>query len=127
MDNFRRAGVAVVIEFRQDLADTVCDFLTSYGYEAITAPTHAEAATRALGYHDIALLAASVPAPDESRAGIYLDDASRKNPRMAVVLMLSDRLEVADNAPAQSVRIVKPFDRDELIRAIKTSEALAQS
>ena len=126
MHTFRRNGIAVVIEVRQDLAETVCDFLTSYGYQAISAPTHAEAAKRAVEHHHVALLAASVPAPDEGRAGIYLDEAARKNPGMAVVLMLSDPLEVADDAPAQSIRIVKPFGREELIAAITSSEAMAQ-
>ncbi|MEO7067752.1 MAG: hypothetical protein ABI114_12635 [Rhodanobacter sp.] len=126
MDTFRRDGIAVVIEPRKDLADTVCDFLTTYGYRAISAPTHAEAAKRAIEHHQVTLLAASVPAPDESRTGIYLEEAARKNPGMAVVLMLSDPLEVEDDAPQQSIRIVKPFDREELIIAITSSEALAQ-
>lgn len=126
MHTFRRHGIAVVIEVRPDLAETVCDFLTSYGYLAISAPTHAEAAKRAVEHHQVALLAASVPAPDENRAGIYLDEAARKNPGMAVVLMLSDPLEVADDAPAQSIRIVKPFGREELIAAITSSEAKAR-
>lgn len=127
MDKFRREGIAVVIEVRKDLADTVCDFLTSYGYRAISAPTHAKAAERAIEHHEVALLAASVPAPDESRAGIYLEEAARKNPGMAVVLMLSDPLEVAEDVPRQSIRIVKPFDREELIAAITSSEAMARS
>ncbi|WEN14284.1 hypothetical protein PY254_13695 [Rhodanobacter sp. AS-Z3] len=127
MDRFRRDGVAIVIEARKDLADTVCDFLSTYGYRAIAAPTHAEAAKRAVDHHEVALLAASVPAPDETRAGVYLEDAARKNPGMAVVLMLSDPLEVADDAPPQSIRIVKPFDREALIVAITSSEALARS
>lgn len=126
MDTFRREGIAVVIEPRADLASTVCDFLTTYGYRAISAPTHAEAAKRAIEHHEVALLAASVPAPDESRAGIYLEEAARKNPGMTVVLMLSDPHQVANDAPAQSIRIVKPFDRETLIAAIKSSEALAQ-
>lgn len=126
MDTFRRDGIAVVIEPRKDLADAVCDFLTNYGYRAISAPTHAEAAKRAVEHHQVALLAASVPAPDESRAGIYLEEAARKNPGMAVVLMLSDPLEVAEDAPQQSIRIVKPFDQEELIVAITSSEALAR-
>ena len=126
MDTFRRDGIAVVIEPRKDLADAVCDFLTNYGYRAISAPTHAEAAKRAVEHHEVALLAASVPAPDEGRAGIYLDDAARKNPGMAVVLMLGDPLEVADDAPQQSIRIVKPFNQEELIVAIRSSEALAR-
>jgi DNA-binding response OmpR family regulator len=125
MDTFQRAGIAVVIEFRKDLADTVCDLLTSYGYLSIAAPTHAEAAQRAVDHHKVTLLAASVPAPDENRAGIYLAEASRKNPGMAVVLMLSDPLEAAEDAPQQSIRIVKPFSREELIVAITASEALA--
>ena len=124
MDLFKREGVAVVIEHRGNLAETVCDFLTSYGYLAIATSTHAEAARCAVELHDVTLLAASVPAPDEDRAGIYLADALRRNPRMAVVLMLSDPLEEADDAPDQSVRIVKPFSREALVGAIMASENL---
>jgi hypothetical protein len=40
--------------------------------------------------------------------------------------MLCDPLEVADDAPQQSIRIVKPFGRDELIAAITSSEAIAR-
>lgn len=126
MGTFRREGIAVVIEPRADLANTVCDFLTNYGYQAISAPTHAEAAKRAVEHHEVTLLAASVPAPDESRAGIYLEEAARKNPGMAVVLMLSNPGEVAHDAPQQSVRIVKPFDREGLIAAITSSEELVR-
>lgn len=127
MDTFRREGIAVVVEARKDLAEMVCDLLTSYGYLAISAPTHTEAANRAIEHQKVTLLAASVPAPDESRAGIYLEDAARQSPRMAVVLMLNDPLEEANDAPRQSVRIVKPFSREELMAAITSSEALAEA
>lgn len=124
MGNFRRKGVAIVIE-SGELAQTICDFLESFGYETISAPTHALAAERALQHDQIALLAAAVPAPDESRAGIYLEEAAKRNRHIAVVLMLSDPLEQSPGAPERAVKIVKPFGHETLIEAIELSEIRA--
>lgn len=121
---FRRKGVAIVIE-TGELAQILCDFLQSFGYQTISAPTHALAAERALEHDKVALLAAAVPAPDESRAGIYLEEAAKRNTGIAVVLMLSDPLEQSPGAPARAVKIVKPFGRQTLIDAIELSEARA--
>ncbi len=124
MSDFRRSGVAIVIE-TGELAQTICDFLTSFGYHAISAPTHSLAARRALDHEAIALLAAAVPAPDESRAGIYIEEAAARNPQLAVVLMLSDPLEESPGAPECAVRILKPFGREALTDSIELSEAKA--
>lgn len=126
MRDFRRKGVAIVIESGV-LLDTICDFLTNFGYEAISAPTHALAAERALQRHQIALLAAAVPAPDENRAGIYLKEALSRNRHVAVVLMLSDPLEQSPGAPASAVKIVKPFGYETLIEAIELAETRAMN
>lgn len=126
MRNFRRKGVAIVIE-SGELVHTICDFLKSFGYDAISAPTHELAAARALQHPTIALLAAAVPAPDESRAGIYLEEASKRNRHIAVVLMLSDPLEQSPGAPESAVKIVKPFGYETLIEAIELSEIRAQN
>jgi DNA-binding response OmpR family regulator len=122
--NFRRKGVAIVIE-SGELVHTICDFLNSFGYETISAPTHALAAERALQHHQIALLASAVPAPDESMAGIYLEEASKRHSHIAVVLMLSDPLEQSPGMPACAVKIVKPFGYETLIEAIELSELRA--
>ncbi len=122
--DFLRHGVAIVIE-SGDLARTLCDLLESFGYQAISAPTHALAAERAIAHTSIELLAACVPAPDESRAGIYLEEAAKLNPHLAVVLMLSDPLEQSPGAPARAVKIKKPFGRKALIEAIQLAEARA--
>lgn len=123
---FRRKGVAIVIE-TGDLVQTICDFLRSFGYEPISAPTHALAAERALFHHAISLLVASVPAPDESRAGIYIEEAAKRHSAIAVVLMLSDPLEQSPGAPDRAVKIVKPFGRGTFIEAIELSELRAVS
>lgn len=123
--DFRRKGVAIVIE-AGDLVQTICDFLQSFGYQPISAPTHALAAERALLHDEISLLAAAVPAPDESRAGIYLEEAAKRNDCIAVVLMLSDPLEQSPGAPERAVKIVKPFGQETLIEAIELSEARAR-
>ena len=125
MERLKRTGTAIVIEPRADLADSVCDLLRGFGYEPVSAPTHAEAALRAKLVPLVQLLAATVPAPDESRSGIYLKEALEKNPRMAIVLMLSDELEKSQDEPAHSVKIVKPFGREELAAAIGLSERKA--
>ncbi|NYE30065.1 hypothetical protein HDE78_003033 [Rhodanobacter sp. K2T2] len=119
---FRRDGVAIIIEPDPDLASALCDLLIQMGYLPISAPTHAKAAEQAALYNSIALLAACVPAPDESRAGIYLEQAVILNPLLAIVLMLCDTSETPDNAPKQAVRVLKPFGRDALERAILESE-----
>ena len=122
MERFTRTGTAIVIEPRADLADSVCNLLRGFGYEAISAPTHAEAAARARQVAMVDLLAATVPAPDESRSGIYLKEALEKNPQMAIVLMLSDHLEKPEGEPPQAAKIVKPFGRETLAAAILLSE-----
>lgn len=122
--DFRRKGVAIVIE-TGDLVQTLCDFLQSFGYQPISAPTHALAAERALAHDEVALLVAAVPAPDESRAGIYLEEAALRNEFIAVVLMLNDPLEQSPGAPERSVKIVKPFGQERFIEAIKLSELRA--
>ncbi len=124
MGNFRRNGIAIVIE-SGELAHVLCELLESFGYHAISAPTHALAAERALAHHEIALLATCVPAPDESQSGIYLAEASTRNAHMAVVLMLNDPREQSPDAPDCAVRIVKPFGQQTLIEAIELAEAKA--
>lgn len=118
---FRRKGVAIVIE-TGDLVQTICDFLRSFGYQPISAPTHALAAQRALDHDEIRLLVAAVPAPDESRAGIYLEEAAKRNASIAVVLMLNDTLEQSPGAPDRAVTIIKPFGQHAFIEAIELSE-----
>ena len=124
MGDFLRHGVAIVIE-SGDLVQTLCDLLESFGYQAISAPTHALAAERVVKHNSIALLAACVPAPDESRAGIYLEEAAKLNAELAVVLLLNDPLEQSPGAPARAVKINKPFGRKALIEAIELAEARA--
>jgi hypothetical protein len=124
VSDFQRQGFAVVIEVG-DMVQMLCDTLNSFGYHAISAPTHAKAAERALAYDRIDLLVACVPAPDESRAGIYLEEASRRNSHMAVLLMLADPLEQPTGAPERAVRIVKPFGHKTLIAAIEMAEEKA--
>jgi hypothetical protein len=59
-----------------------------------------------------------VPAPGESHSGAYLDEARKKNPGLAVVIMLSDPHENIDDAPPGAVQLIKPFDRAQLDAAI---------
>lgn len=124
--DFRRKGVAIVIE-AGELVQTICDFLQSFGYQTISAPTHALAAERAMEHEKVSLLAAAVPAPDESRAGIYLEEAAKRSSGIAVVLMLSDPLEQSPGAPERAVKIIKPFGQETLIEAIELAETRAQS
>lgn len=126
MGDFHRQGIAIVIE-AGELVDMLCEFLESFGYKAIPAPSHAHAAERALAHQKIALLATCVPAPDESLAGIYLEEAFSRNPQLPVVLMLSDPQEQSANAPANAVKLTKPFGRQALIQAIERAEAKAAS
>lgn len=114
---------AIIIEPEKDLADSLCDFLTSLGYVPHSVHTHSAGASYAATLDKVHLLAACVPAPDEDRAGIYLEEAAKKNHLMAVVLMLNDTLEKTDGSPRQAVSIVKPFDRATFIEAIRASEA----
>lgn len=125
MSDFRRQGIAVVIE-AGELAEMLCETLNSFGYRTFSAPTHALAAERARGCEQVDLLAACVPAPDESRAGIYLEEAAKRNANMAVLLMLADPLEASPEAPDCAVKIVKPFGHKTLIAAIELAESKAR-
>ena len=124
MGDFHRRGVAIVIE-TGELVHVLCETLEGFGYQTVSAPSHAHAAERAIAHEKIALLAACVPAPDESRAGIYLEEAAKRNAHLPVVLMLGDPLEQSHGAPVHAVKLMKPFGRQALIQAIERAEAIA--
>lgn len=113
-----RRMFAVVIEPSASLAQTVADVLGQRGYETATASTHASAANQVEKFDTVDFLVAAVPAPGEDHAGAYLEEARKKNASMSVVIMLSDPNEPTDDAPANAVRVVKPFSLDELNAAI---------
>lgn len=110
--------LAIVIEPRPALANTVADALMRRGFETLVASTHAGGAALAAQFERIDFLVAAVPAPGEDHKGAYLEEARAKNARLAVVIMLSDPGESVDDAPASAIRLVKPFDRHQLERAI---------
>jgi DNA-binding response OmpR family regulator len=121
-----RSPLAVVIEPRADLAQTVAEVLRARGFEAIAASTHAGAAAAVAAMAKVDFLAAAVPAPGESHAGAYLEEARGKNPGLAVVIMLSDPNESVDDAPANAARVVKPFSLEELRAAIEQAMSKVQ-
>jgi DNA-binding response OmpR family regulator len=110
--------LAVVIEPRSPLAGTLAEALHGRGFEVVVASTHSGAARLVLSQDKVDFLIAAVPAPGEDHAGAYLEEARMKNPTLAVVIMLSDPNEVTDGAPAAAVRLVKPFDMNQLSHAI---------
>jgi DNA-binding NtrC family response regulator len=114
---------AVVIEPRSSLADTAAEVLRHRGYETLTASTHASAAGLVEHLAHVDFLAASVPAPGEDRTGAYLEKAREKNPSMAIVIMLSDPDERAEDAPLDAVRLTKPFGLEALESAIDRARA----
>ena len=59
------------------------------------------------------------------KSGAYLEEARSKNPTLAVVIMLSDPNEPTDGAPADAVRLVKPFDLRQLAHAIDEATSKA--
>lgn len=117
--------LAIVIEPRPALANTVADALIRHGFETLIASTHAGGAALAAPHDRVDFLVAAVPAPGEDHQGSYLEEARAKNPRLAVVVMLSDPGESIDDAPPSAVKLVKPFDRHQLEQAIE--EAMQSS
>lgn len=110
--------LAVVIEPHPPLADAVADVLRVKGLDVLIAATHIGAADLVIEREEVHFLAAAVPAAGEDRAGAYLAEARRKNPGLAVLVMLSDPTEDTAGAPGTAVTILKPFSRSELDRAI---------
>lgn len=110
--------LAVVIEPHPIVADTVADCLRDHGYDVLCVPTHLGAAAVVIDRERVDFLAAAVPAPGEDRSGAYLAVARLKNPGMAIVVMLSDPDEPTEDAPLTAARLIKPFDRQALNRAI---------
>jgi DNA-binding response OmpR family regulator len=110
--------LAVVIEPRSPLAGTLAEALHARGFEVVVASTHAGAARLIASQEKVDFLIAAVPAPGEDRSGAYLEEARSKNPSLAVVIMLSDPNESTEGAPANAVRLIKPFDMRQLARAI---------
>jgi CheY-like chemotaxis protein len=119
--------LAVVIEPSVSLADTLLESLEQRGYEVLAAGTHSGAAQHVIERDRVDVLIAAVPAPGEDRSGAYLADALLKNPGMAVVVMLSDPTEVAEDAPESAVRLLKPFDRSQLDEALDRAAVFAGS
>lgn len=113
--------LAVIIEPRSPLAGTLAEALHARGFEVVVASTHAGAASLVASQAKVDFLIAAVPAPGESHAGAYLDEARKKNPELAVVIMLSDPHENIDDAPPGAIRLIKPFDRAQLESAIITA------
>lgn len=109
---------AIVIEPKPMLADMVADALRRRGYEVVTAATHVGGAQMALDHGRVDLAVAAVPAPGEDRTGAYLLEARKVNPRMRMVVMLSDPSESTVAAPADSVKLVKPFTIAEFNSAV---------
>jgi hypothetical protein len=123
--NLTSSSLAVVIEPRATVADTVADCLRMRGYDVLVATTHIGAAASVIEREQVDFLAAAVPAPGEDRSGAYLADARVKNPGMAIVIMLSDPEEPTEDAPLIAIRLTKPFSRDELDRAIDQAHLVA--
>ena len=117
--------LAVVIEPRSPLAGTLAEALHARGFEVVVASTHVGAARLVASQDKVDFLIAAVPAPGEDRSGAYLEDARNKNPSLAVVIMLSDPNESAVDAPANAVRLVKPFDLRQLAQAIDEATSAA--
>lgn len=115
--------IAVIIEPRATLADTIADALRKRGFEVLVASTHAGGAQSALGHAMVDFLIAAVPAPGEDRTGAYLADARDRNASLKTVVMLSDPKEDAQEAPLGAIRLTKPFTVGELEEAI--AQALA--
>lgn len=121
----KSSPLAVVIEPRSPLAGTVAEALHARGYEVVVASTHAGAARLVASQDKVDILLAAVPAPGEDHSGAYLEEARSKNPTLAVVIMLSDPNEPTDGAPADAVRLVKPFDLRQLAHAIDEATSKA--
>lgn len=119
------SSLAVVIEPRPTVADAVADCLRARGYDVLVATSHSDAAASVIQRERVDFLAAAVPAPGEDRSGAYLANARLKNPGMAIVIMLSDPSEPAEGAPLTAIRLIKPFDRADLTRAIEHAHAAA--
>jgi hypothetical protein len=115
--------LAIIIEPRATLADTIADALRARRFEVMVASTHAGGAKAALDHAVVDFLIAAVPAPGEDRTGAYLAHARDLNPDLKTVVMLSDPDEDAVEAPLGAIRLVKPFERAELEEAI--AQALA--
>ncbi|MEX1826859.1 hypothetical protein [Luteibacter sp. CQ10] len=110
--------IAVVIEPRPTLADTVADALRRRGYEVLVASTHTGGAKAVLADAQVDFLVAAVPAPGEDRSGAYLAAARERHPPMKTVVMLSDPDEDAKDAPLGAIKLVKPFTLDQLEDAL---------
>lgn len=118
-------ALAMVIEPRPIVADAVADCLRVRGYDVLVAPTHGGAAASVIARERVDFLVAAVPAPGEDRSGAYLAEARLKNAGMAIVIMLSDPQEPTEDAPLTAIRLIKPFDRAELERALAQASAIA--
>lgn len=109
---------AIVIEPKPLLADIISDCLKRGGYDVFACATHAAAATEAEAHVSVHLVVAAVPAPGEDGAGAYLLVARKRNPGMGVVVTVYEPDASLDGAPADAVRLLKPFSLAELEAAI---------
>lgn len=110
--------IAMIIEPRAMLADTVADALRVRGYDVFVAATHSGGARAVLANAQVDLLVAAIPAAGEDRSGSYLADARARNPALKTVVMLSDPEEDATDAPVGAIRLLKPFTVEQLEEAL---------
>jgi len=110
--------IAMIIEPRATLADTVADALRLRGYEVFVAATHSGGARAVIANAQVDLLVAAIPAAGEDRTGAYLAGARAQNPAVKTVVMLADPDEGATEAPVGASKLVKPFTVEELEAAL---------
>ncbi|KAG9613507.1 hypothetical protein KCV01_g1162, partial [Aureobasidium melanogenum] len=116
--------IALVIEPRSILADTVADVLRKRGFDVFVASTHSGGAKAAIAQAYVDVLVAAVPAPGEDRSGAYLAEARERNPQLKTVIMLSDPEEDATDAPLGAIKLIKPFTVEELEEALDHAHAI---
>lgn len=115
---------AIVIEPDRLLAGVIDDFLRGQGFDVLLCTTHQGAARAAGAARNTDLLAACVPASDDDRDGAYLHEVrGRQSGRLPTVLMLSDPEAADGTEPADAVRLIKPFSKDEFLRAVQAALA----
>lgn len=115
--------IAIIIESSYAVAAVVESVLLESDYHVVISVSHRNAVIKAQGFPSIHLLAACVPAADDEQLGSYLAHARATQQRkMAVVLMLSDNVDAADDAPEFAQRLFKPFGRDEFTEALCLAE-----
>lgn len=113
----RMNHLAVIVEPELAFAEALRESLEDYGFDVLTTPTHSDAARSLEGRHPYLLLACTPVSPDDA-SNAFLGEHQRAAGSIPTLIMVADSTEQAAPPARTADRLLKPFNRGELLLAV---------